>query len=281
MVIPRHDANVRQHVKRNPRKRPIEIKRDLYQSKETYINEKRPMEIKREQQRQLKRMGKTRHGTGVRQKCQKRPISIKRHLYQSKETYINHKRTTTAAQEAGYSVAKMHRMPYLQVSFRKRAINYRALLRKETYEDTASYASLPPCDLRHDTDVYQTRQQRETDWNRKRPLSIKRNLFDLKKPYHQSKKTYNSGSTGWVTCETTLMYTKYAKRDLQKRSVQTKRDLYQLKETYYQSKETYSRSTGWVTCDTTLIWTKYIETDPQKSTNLCLAKIWRLVVTLW
>ena len=33
----------------------------------------------------------------------------------------------------------------LQVSFRTRATNYRALLRKETYQDKASYASLPPC----------------------------------------------------------------------------------------------------------------------------------------
>ena len=33
----------------------------------------------------------------------------------------------------------------LQASSRKRATNYRALLRKETYEDTASYGSSPPC----------------------------------------------------------------------------------------------------------------------------------------
>jgi len=33
----------------------------------------------------------------------------------------------------------------LQVSFRKRATNYRALLRKMTYEDKAPYASTPPC----------------------------------------------------------------------------------------------------------------------------------------
>jgi len=32
----------------------------------------------------------------------------------------------------------------LQVSFRKRAINYRAILRKMTYKDKASYASSPP-----------------------------------------------------------------------------------------------------------------------------------------
>jgi len=33
----------------------------------------------------------------------------------------------------------------LQVVFRKRATNYRALLRKLTYEDKASYGSTPPC----------------------------------------------------------------------------------------------------------------------------------------
>ena len=33
----------------------------------------------------------------------------------------------------------------LQVSFRKRATNYRVLLRKVTYEDKTPYASLPPC----------------------------------------------------------------------------------------------------------------------------------------
>ena len=39
-------------------------------------------------------------------------------------------------------VAKMHRV---QVSFRKRAAKYRALLRKMTHKDKASYAFLPPC----------------------------------------------------------------------------------------------------------------------------------------
>ena len=33
----------------------------------------------------------------------------------------------------------------LQISFRKRAIKYRALLRKMTHKDKVSYASLPPC----------------------------------------------------------------------------------------------------------------------------------------
>jgi len=44
-----------------------------------------------------------------------------------------------------YSVAKTHTMPSLQVIFRKRATNYRALLRKMTYKDKASYDSTPPC----------------------------------------------------------------------------------------------------------------------------------------
>jgi len=33
----------------------------------------------------------------------------------------------------------------LQFIFRKRATNYRALLRKMTYKDKASYDSMPPC----------------------------------------------------------------------------------------------------------------------------------------
>jgi len=44
-----------------------------------------------------------------------------------------------------YRVAKTHRMPNLQGIFRKTATNYRALLRKMTCEDKASYDSMPPC----------------------------------------------------------------------------------------------------------------------------------------
>ena len=44
----------------------------------------------------------------------------------------------------GYRVAKTHRMPYL-ITFSKLATNYRALLRKMTYKDKASYDSTPPC----------------------------------------------------------------------------------------------------------------------------------------
>jgi len=47
-----------------------------------------------------------------------------------------------------YRVAKMHRCCILQVYFHKRANNYRALWRKETCKNKASYASLPPCNLR-------------------------------------------------------------------------------------------------------------------------------------
>jgi len=47
-----------------------------------------------------------------------------------------------------YRVAKTHRMPYLIDHFlhiSKRATNYRALRRKMTYKDKASYDSTPPC----------------------------------------------------------------------------------------------------------------------------------------
>ena len=43
-----------------------------------------------------------------------------------------------------WRVAKTHRMPYkLQVLFRKKATNYRALLRKLTYKNKASYDATP------------------------------------------------------------------------------------------------------------------------------------------
>jgi len=45
-----------------------------------------------------------------------------------------------------YRVAKTRRMLRLQVIFRKRASNYRALLRKMTCKDKASYGSSPPCE---------------------------------------------------------------------------------------------------------------------------------------
>ena len=48
----------------------------------------------------------------------------------------------------------------LQIIFHKRAINYRALLRKITYKDTASYASSPPyriiCEMRRVTNLWST-----------------------------------------------------------------------------------------------------------------------------
>jgi len=47
-----------------------------------------------------------------------------------------------------YRVTRMYRMPKLQVSFRERATNCKALLRKMTHEDKASYAvSSPPCSI--------------------------------------------------------------------------------------------------------------------------------------
>jgi len=44
-----------------------------------------------------------------------------------------------------YRVAKTLGCLKLQVIFRKRATNYRTLLRKITYKDKASYGSSPPC----------------------------------------------------------------------------------------------------------------------------------------
>jgi len=41
----------------------------------------------------------------------------------------------------------------LQVNFRKRAIQYRALLREMTYKDKASYGSSPPC-ITHEKEQY-------------------------------------------------------------------------------------------------------------------------------
>ena len=45
-------------------------------------------------------------------------------------------------------VAKTHRCPKLHVISRKRATNDKALLRKMTYNDTASCGSSPPCSTR-------------------------------------------------------------------------------------------------------------------------------------
>ena len=47
----------------------------------------------------------------------------------------------------------------LQVIFRKRATNYRALLRKMTYQDKASYDSTPPCNCQqHCLHVHNSQQ---------------------------------------------------------------------------------------------------------------------------
>jgi len=55
--------------------------------------------------------------------------------------------TNTCTCHDDHSVAKTHKMPWvaLQVIFRKRATNYRALLRKMTCENKASCGSWPPC----------------------------------------------------------------------------------------------------------------------------------------
>ena len=44
-----------------------------------------------------------------------------------------------------YRMAKTHRMPWVEGHFRKRATHHRALLRKMTYKDKASYDSTPSC----------------------------------------------------------------------------------------------------------------------------------------
>ena len=46
-----------------------------------------------------------------------------------------------------YRVAKTHRMPSVVVHFSKRATYYRALFRRITHKDKASYGSSPPCIL--------------------------------------------------------------------------------------------------------------------------------------
>jgi len=50
--------------------------------------------------------------------------------------------------EMTYRVAKTQRIPYVQVIFRKRATNYRALLRKINYKDKASCGLCYPVSVR-------------------------------------------------------------------------------------------------------------------------------------
>jgi len=56
-----------------------------------------------------------------------------------------HSATPPSASRTGWR--RLVRCLKVQVIFRKRANNYRALLRKMTYEDKASYDSTPPCSL--------------------------------------------------------------------------------------------------------------------------------------
>ena len=53
-----------------------------------------------------------------------------------------------------YRVAKTHRMPLLAGYFRKKATNYRALLRKMTYEYKASYESIVLNDTHHSERIF-------------------------------------------------------------------------------------------------------------------------------
>ena len=57
----------------------------------------------------------------------------------------------------------------LQVIFRKRATNYRSLLRKMIYEDKAPYASTPPCTLRL-ISIVQERQKQTVCRNARRVI---------------------------------------------------------------------------------------------------------------
>ena len=57
--------------------------------------------------------------------------------------YISHTSVYTYNLSTGWR--RCIRCLKLQVSFHKSATNYRALLRKMTYKDKASYASSPPC----------------------------------------------------------------------------------------------------------------------------------------
>jgi len=52
----------------------------------------------------------------------------------------------------------------LQVIFRKRTTNSRALLRKVTYEDKASYDSTPPCIIHTSRAAKSWRSKRSTSW---------------------------------------------------------------------------------------------------------------------
>jgi len=88
-----------------------------------------------------------------------------------------------------YRVAKTHRMLKLQVIFRKTATNYRALLRKMTCEDKASYGSTPPCTSSH-------------SYTHQIHMCIMRGVRDYIKLLHQV--IDRKRCVGWCVCTTLL-----------------------------------------------------------------------------
>jgi len=146
-------------------KRPVSIKRDLYQSKETYINQKRPISIKRDLYQSKE--------TYINQK---RPISIKRDLYQSKETYINQKRPISPTIEVRRVCQKRHISIKGETCINQiRPISTKRDLYKlkETYINQQRPISIK-------RELYLSKDQKETYFNEKRPISIKRELYQSK-----------------------------------------------------------------------------------------------------
>jgi len=77
---------------------------------------------------------------------------VRAHIWMSHGTHMNESGHLRQSYDAGVDVhgdSTGRRRPIgcleSQVIFRKRATNYRALLRKMTYKDKASYGSSPPC----------------------------------------------------------------------------------------------------------------------------------------
>jgi len=86
-----------------------------------------------------------------------------------------------------YRVAKMHRCLKFQVSFRKRATNYRALLRKTTFNDKASYGSSPTCILGSPDRSLEWRGLRLLTWKLECNFGDSReNLFDMHGDYREN-----------------------------------------------------------------------------------------------
>jgi len=68
----------------------------------------------------------------------------------------------------------------LQVTFRKRDTNYRALLQKMTYTDKASYGSSPPCSVGVRRVSQENSQENYFVFSRESFLNLKRILSDSK-----------------------------------------------------------------------------------------------------